>query len=181
MLCPLTGRGSGSRPTTLYDLNWRTRLSICALKRTGRLRALKLRVPAIASIWSTLRSEAANKRRGTSHRVPDAAASLELGFAVAGQVRLLIAPRVMHHLPAVAREVGTVDDQRAERPLAGRFLELVGPAPVIGQGLRVEEFWILRRRFVDEYQNDLALDVDAFVVVPAVLRRLDAVADEEEI
>ncbi len=105
---------------------------------------------------------------------------LELRIPVVAQVHLFTAPGIAHHPPAVAREIGTMNDQNSDRTLARRFLELVRPASVIGHSLRVEEFWILRRRLVDDHQQHLALDVHALEIVPAIFGRLDAVADEND-
>ncbi len=105
---------------------------------------------------------------------------LELRILVVAQVHLLVAPGISHHAPAVARQIGAVDDQGADRALARRLFELVGPASVIGHDARVEEFRILRRRLVDDHQQHLAFDVHALEIVPAVFRRLDAIADEDD-
>ena len=41
--------------------------------------------------------------------------------------------------------------------------------------------WIGHRRIVDQHDQRLALDVDVLVVVPVVLGRDDAVADEDQL
>ena len=82
-----------------------------------------------------------------------------------------------------------VDDQHAGRALARAFLELVGPAAVVGhrvaaERLRIELARIRRirnRRVVDQHDDRLAFDVDALEVVPVELRRLDAVAGEDQL
>ena len=65
-------------------------------------------------------------------------------------------------------------------PLAGGLLVLVGPAAVVGEGLAGEEVGIVGGRIVDDDEDDFAFDVDAGVVVPLVLGRGDAVADEDD-
>ena len=77
-------------------------------------------------------------------------------------------------------------DQRTDRPAPRGFLELVGPATVIGHRAVAE----LARRgiarlggeigVVDEEHEHLALHVDALEIVPATLGRGDAVADEDK-
>ena len=47
-------------------------------------------------------------------------------------------PARFDHVPAVSRREGIVDDQRGGSALAGCFLELVGPAPVIGHRAAIE-------------------------------------------
>ena len=88
--------------------------------------------------------------------------------------------------PAVTGSRGLVDDQRADRAPARSLLVLVGPARVVGGRVPAEPTThrIVRPRLevgiVDQEDRDLALQVDALVVVPAALRRRDPVADEHE-
>src|SRR3546814_11472701 len=42
------------------------------------------------------------------------------------------APGGLHHIPAIGRGLGIVDDEHGGGALPGRLLELVGPAAVIG-------------------------------------------------
>ena len=76
-----------------------------------------------------------------------------------------------------------MDQDDAGRALAGRFLILVGPAAVIGHRIAVEEagFGIGIAGVVDQHDHRLALDIDALVIVPAVLRRDDAIADKDQV
>src|SRR3546814_11206649 len=48
-------------------------------------------------------------------------------------------PGAFHRVPAVGRAGRVVDDDRGLRALARGFLELVGPAPVIGHALAFEQ------------------------------------------
>ena len=76
-------------------------------------------------------------------------------------------------------------DQRADRALPRGFLELVGPAAVIGHRPVAElaggRLALLRVEVgvVDEEHHDLALEVHAFEIVPTPLRRVHAVTDED--
>ena len=72
-----------------------------------------------------------------------------------------------------------MDDQRSERPHRGGLLELVGPAAVVGHGVAAEV--VFSGRVVHQHHQDLAREVGISEVVPAVLRRLDAVADEQQL
>src|SRR6516225_5291583 len=80
----------------------------------------------------------------------------ELRVLVIAQVSLLAGIRVLHHVPAVAGEVGAVDDECADGSLARGLLELVGPAAVVGQRLAAEELRIVGRRVADDAEDDLA-------------------------
>ncbi len=114
------------------------------------------------------------------HVVLDPRCRLELRVLVVAEVNLLAAPGIAHHFPAIAGQIRAMNDQRANRPFARRLLEFVGPAPVISEGLPIEEFRILRGRLVHDHQHHLALDVHALVIVPGIFRRLDAVADKHD-
>jgi hypothetical protein len=71
-----------------------------------------------------------------------------------------------------------VDDEARPHPAAGGLLELVGPPAVVSERPAAEELRVVRRRLVGEQDDDLVLDVDPRVVVPAELRGGDPVADE---
>ncbi len=86
----------------------------------------------------------------------------------------------MDYVPAVAGEVGLMDNERADGPLAGGLLEFVGPTAIVGKSFACKEVGIVGRRIADDAQDDLALDVFACVVVPLELGRGDAVADEDD-
>ena len=88
-------------------------------------------------------------------------------------------------VPAIAGARRVMDDQRADRAVAGCFLELVGPAAIIGHGLAAElaeRVFALRGfkvRVVDQEDGDLALQVHALEIVPAAFRGGDAIADKD--
>ena len=79
-----------------------------------------------------------------------------------------------------------MDDQRADRALPCGFLELVGPATVIGHGPATElpcdgfAFGCSEIGIVDEEDGDLALQVGALEIVPLPLRRRHPIADEDQ-
>src|SRR3546814_20919776 len=66
--------------------------------------------------------------------------------------------------------------------LARGLLELVGPAPVIGHALAFEQALVagVEAGVVDQDDDGLALHVDAGIVVPVLLGRVDAVADAHQ-
>ena len=76
-----------------------------------------------------------------------------------------------------------MDDKRGGGALAGGFLELVGPAAVVGHGLAVKELRVVgdEAGVVHEHDDGFALHVETGVVVPVGFRRNDAIADEDEI
>src|SRR3546814_8602199 len=87
-------------------------------------------------------------------------------------------------IPAIADALGVVDDQRRDRAAARGFLELVGPAAVIGHrppAELAERILALRRDeigVVDQEDRDLALEVLALEIVPAAFGGADAVTAE---
>src|SRR5690606_25666168 len=102
--------------------------------------------------------------------------------AVGRQVVLRAGPGIAHHVPAVGRTRGVVDDQRRGRALARGLLELVGPAAVVGHPLAFEQALVVgvEAGVVDQHDHGLALDVYAGVVVPVLLGGIHAVADEHQ-
>ncbi len=92
-------------------------------------------------------------------------------------------PRGLHHLPGISGRLVGVNQQRACRSLTRRFLELVGPAAIVGERLAAEQIRFVRRRgrIVHHDQHPLALDVSALVVIPLLFRRHDAVADKDDV
>ena len=81
----------------------------------------------------------------------------------------------------IAGHLRLVDEDGADRAFARGFFVLVDPAAVVGERLAGEKFRIVRGRLVDQHEQDFAFDVDAFVVVPVVFGRLDAVADVDDL
>ncbi len=78
-----------------------------------------------------------------------------------------------------------MNDKHTDRSPARRLFIFVGPAAVVSERLAFEEIRIVRRRLVDDDESDLALQVDILairtgVVVPMVLRRVNAVADVDD-
>ena len=73
-------------------------------------------------------------------------------------------------------------DDHARRPLPGRLLIFVGPAAVIGHGPAVEgvQLGLFEIGVIDQHDDDLAAHIDVLEVVPVPLRRIDAVADEDQ-
>src|SRR5262249_38863649 len=72
-----------------------------------------------------------------------------------------------------------VDDEARLGPAAGGLLEAVSPPPVISECGAAEEFRVGRGRLVGEADQNLALHVHPFVIVPIELRRGDAVAYQD--
>ena len=99
-----------------------------------------------------------------------------------GEIVLRAAPAVLHHVPAVTGAGGVVDDQGGRGALARGFLELVGPATVVGHAPAIEQRRIVgvEARIVDQHHDRLAAHVESGVIVPAGFRRIDAIADEDQ-
>jgi hypothetical protein len=99
---------------------------------------------------------------------------------VVAEVGFFAGVGVLDDVPAVAGEVGAVDDERADGSHARGLFELIGPAAVVGEGIAAEEGWVFRGRVAYDAEDDFAFDVDVGVVVPVELGRVDAVADEDD-
>ena len=98
-------------------------------------------------------------------------------------IGLRAGPATFDDVPAITGRFGIVDDDGARRALAGGFLILIGPAAVIGHRLAVEGTFERLRPvigIVDQDDRGLARHVHAVIVVPALLGRVDAVADEDQ-
>src|SRR5690606_19188283 len=90
------------------------------------------------------------------------------------------APGALHDLPWIAGRLRRMDDDRARCALACRALVLVGPPPVIEPLAAAEELRI-PVGIVVQHQQNLAAQIGALEVVPVVLGRFDAVADEDDL
>ncbi len=101
----------------------------------------------------------------------------------ADQIELRPRPGIGHRLPAVSGRAFLVNDQGGSGALARRFLVFVGPAAVIGHRLAGEQGRIpgLIAGIVDQDDHRLAAHVEPLVVVPAVFRRDNAVADKDHV
>ena len=75
-----------------------------------------------------------------------------------------------------------MNDDGAIGFLARGLFEFVSPAPVIGHGAAAEEIRIriVEARVVDQNERYLAVHIDTGIVIPVVLRRHDAMADEHQ-
>src|SRR5215831_14092688 len=105
-------------------------------------------------------------------------------IGIAGKVAFLDGLGVLNDLPAITRQISPMDDEDACGATTRGFFVLVGPAAVVGEGLAVEEFYVVGRRLVDDDEGDLAVEVDvlaigAGVVIPVVFGGVDAVTDED--
>jgi hypothetical protein len=129
---------------------------------------------------------AAAREQGFGLVEPDPAVRQRLVHMAVGGVGDLLraAPARLNDVPAISGRLGLVHDQRGGRALLGGFLIFVGPAAVIGHRAPAERaFEPLRLPIgiVDQDDDRLPLDVDARIIVPAALGRVDAVADEHDI
>jgi hypothetical protein len=74
-----------------------------------------------------------------------------------------------------------VNQQDTGGSLTGGFFDFVGVAAVVAHGLAAETALILERRIVDQHEQDFSGDIDAVVIVPALFRGVDSIADEDEV
>ncbi len=165
-------------PTTLGLWKGRTVLVTVALRRTGSSMAWKPGLPAASNSLSRSRLRRAKSLRATSSWIQLAAC--EAGVGVVAEEGFFAGVGVVDYVPAVAGEVGAMDDEGADGSFAGGLFEFVGPAAVVGEGLAGEEFGVVGGWVADDAEDDFAFDVDVGVVVPVVLGCGDAVADEDD-
>src|SRR5690606_1359931 len=110
---------------------------------------------------------------------------VRIGARAAG-VEVLAAPPSAHDLQRLAGGTRLVHDARAGPPPLRPALILARPPAVVrhrlaAEHVRIETVAWRDRRVVDQHHDRLAPDVDVLVVVPAILRRNDAVSDEHEV
>ena len=77
-----------------------------------------------------------------------------------------------------------MQQDRSRRATTSSLFILVSPAAVVSECFAAKEIWLgrSRRRIVNQYHEDLAVVISvALVIVPTLLRRIDAVTDENEI
>ena len=105
------------------------------------------------------------------------------------EVEVFLGPTRFHDGVGISSGLGLVNDHRSHGAfLRGDFV-FVCPATVISHRFSLEHllvelggiFRIGNRRIVDQHQDRFALNIDIFVIVPAVLGRDDAIADKNEI
>jgi len=98
-------------------------------------------------------------------------------------VKLLASPARFHHIPAIGCRIRIVDDERRRSTLPGRFLIFIGPAAIIGHRpatkITLQAFGT-EIGIVHQYDDGLALHIDAGIVVPAPLGRVDAIANKHQ-
>ena len=82
-------------------------------------------------------------------------------------------------VPSIAGRGRIVQHQAAGRALPAGLLELVQPSAVIGHVPAAEQGRVIVAGIVDHRDDDLAPDVDIGIIVPVVLRRVDAEAAED--
>jgi hypothetical protein len=121
-------------------------------------------------------------------RFRNSSKSCPASFIVALLPRDVEPPRAVrgaNDLPAVAGRLVRVQQDRARRAAPRGLLVLVRPASVVSERLAAKEVRLGRGRgrIVDEHHENLTLVVfrAALPVVPLLLRRVDAVADEDEV
>ncbi len=153
---------------------WRASIEVRIPSGTGRKSRCCGRLDELVEILARRGEQAARRRLGRP------GLELDARLVARRQLELLAAPRGLHDLPRVAGRGGGVDDDRRRRALARGALVLVDPAAVVEAPLAGEER-VVPVGVVVEHHEHLALQVDPLEVVPAVLRRLDAVADEDQL
>ena len=110
----------------------------------------------------------------------DPAGGLKVGIFVVAEEGLFAGVGVFDDVPAVAGELGFVDDEGADGSHAGSLLKFVGPATVVGEGFAAEETGVVGGWVANDADNDFALHVDTSVIIPVEFGSGDAVADEDE-
>ncbi len=141
----------------------RNRLEILLLR--GLLHCVDIQPGGLEQIGGEIALDPAFERRMFAFRIG------------ADDVEHRVGVGVPDRRPAIGGRLIFVDDEHAGGTLARAFLELVGPAAIIGHRPAAEiAFAALEIGIVDQHDHDLALEVDALEIVPAALGRLDAIA-----
>ena len=97
------------------------------------------------------------------------------------EIRFLARVGIADDVPSIAGHIGAVNENGADCTLASGFFVFIGPTTVVGKCASLEKFGIVGARFVHEHEENLALDVDAFVVVPTVFGGFDSIAHENDV
>src|SRR5713226_961183 len=107
---------------------------------------------------------------------------------VTGGARDVESPRTIrspHHAPRVARRLTSVLQDRADRAAACGFLVFVSPSPFVSERAAAEKVWFFFGSgwIIDQHHQNLAAIIfrRPFVVVPPLLRRVNAVADKNQL
>ena len=98
------------------------------------------------------------------------------------QLKALLEPAILHHVPAVGCRGVRVDEQDARGAAALGLLELVGPAAVIGQGLPAEAVGFLLRglRIIHQHHQNFPVAIQPLVIVPGFLGSRHAITHEDQ-
>src|SRR5712691_5496383 len=107
---------------------------------------------------------------------------------VTGAARDVEAPRTIrspHHAPRIPGRLARVQEDRADRAAARSFLVFVSPSPFVSERAAAEKVWFFFGSWwiVDQHHQNLAAIIfrRPFVVVPLLLRRIDAVAYKNQL
>lgn len=109
-------------------------------------------------------------------------------FVGADEIEAFGAPAAAEDGERIAGRSGFVNDEARGGAFGGGDFVFVGPATVVGHRVALEDGGIEfagggidHGRVVDEHEDGLAADIEALVVVPAILRCDNAVADEDDV
>ena len=97
--------------------------------------------------------------------------------------KLRSGPARIDYIPAISGRRIVMDNEHGGSPLARGFLIFVRPAAVICHGLAAEftsQILGIEIRVVDHDDNGFAFNIDPRIIVPALFRGNDAVADENQ-
>ena len=81
-------------------------------------------------------------------------------------------------MPTIAGSLGIMQHQTACGPLTTCLLELIEPSSIIGHITSSEKLGVVVARIVYHSNHNLALHIDVGIVVPTILRGMDAKANE---
>jgi hypothetical protein len=105
------------------------------------------------------------------------------GRILLAMLPLILYPRVAHDRPRISRRFVRVNENDGVGALRSADFVFVGPASVVRSHFAFEQIGLLRvcGRIVDEHDQRFAVRIEAFVIVPPIFGRDDAVADEDQI
>ena len=103
-----------------------------------------------------------------------------IGIASSGVIKskIIFHMAIHAHMPAITGCLRIVQHQTTCSTLATSFLELIEPPAIVGHVSSAEECIVIKTRVVDHSYHNLALHINACIVVPSILWRMNTKATE---
>src|SRR5262249_12112473 len=102
-------------------------------------------------------------------------------WSIALEKRFFAGIGIADNLPGIARHFAAMNQNGGDSAFTRSFEILVNPAAIKGERAAFEKAGIVGSRLVDEHQEDLAADINAFVVVPLIFGSFNTVANVNDL